>query len=42
VIVGSAFVRTLLDAATPEAGIDGVRALAAELRAGIARGATVS
>lgn len=42
VIVGSAFVRTLLDAPTPEAGINGVRVLASELRAGVARGAPVS
>jgi tryptophan synthase alpha chain len=42
VIVGSAFVRVLLDAPTPEAGIDGVRALASDLRAGVMRGATGS
>jgi tryptophan synthase alpha chain len=36
VIVGSAFVRALLDASTPEAGVDRVRALAAELRSGVA------
>lgn len=36
VIVGSAFVRALLDASTPEEGVDRVRALAAELRAGVA------
>ena len=42
VIVGSAFVRALLDAPTPEAGVTGVRALAADLRAGVARGARVS
>jgi tryptophan synthase alpha chain len=42
VIVGSAFVRILLDAPTQQTGIDGVRALAADLRAGVARGAPVS
>ncbi len=35
VIVGSAFVRALLDAESTEAGIEGVRALAAELRVGV-------
>jgi tryptophan synthase alpha chain len=35
VIVGSAFVRKLLDAATPDAGVAGVRALATELAAGV-------
>jgi tryptophan synthase alpha chain len=35
VIVGSAFVRRLLDAATPTLGVAGVRALAAELAAGV-------
>jgi len=38
VIVGSAFVRALLDAPTPAAGIDRVRALAVDLRSGVARG----
>ncbi|MGH3328286.1 MAG: tryptophan synthase subunit alpha [Streptomycetales bacterium] len=38
VIVGSAFVRRLLDAATPEAGAAGARALAGELAAGVRRG----
>jgi len=37
VIVGSAFVRCLLDAPTPEAGIEAVGALAAELAAGVRR-----
>ena len=37
VIVGSAFVRALQDAESAEAGVDSVRALAAELRAGIER-----
>jgi tryptophan synthase alpha chain len=37
VIVGSAFVRALQDADTPAAGVDNVRALAAELRAGVER-----
>ena len=37
VIVGSAFVRCLLDAETPAAGADAVRALAAELAAGVRR-----
>ena len=35
VIVGSAFVRRLLDAPTPAAGVDAVRALAEELAAGV-------
>jgi tryptophan synthase alpha chain len=38
VIVGSAFVRPLLQAATPAAGLDAVRAVAADLSAGV-RGA---
>ncbi len=38
VIVGSAFVRALLDAPTPADGIDRVRALAVDLRSGVARG----
>ena len=38
VIVGSAFVRPLVEAATPAAGLDAVRAVAAELSAGV-RGA---
>jgi tryptophan synthase alpha chain len=38
VIVGSAFVRPLLEAATPAAGLDAVRAVAADLSAGV-RGA---
>ncbi|WP_436773815.1 tryptophan synthase subunit alpha [Yinghuangia sp. YIM S09857] len=38
VIVGSAFVRALLDAPTPEAGIDAVRSLAAELAEGVRAG----
>lgn len=42
VIVGSAFVRALLDASTPEAGVDRVRVLASELRAGVGRRAPVS
>ncbi len=37
VIVGSAFVRALLDAATPEAGVAAVRALAVDLAAGVRR-----
>jgi tryptophan synthase alpha chain len=37
VIVGSAFVRCLLDAATPEAGIAAAGALAGELAAGVRR-----
>lgn len=37
VIVGSAIVRQLLDADTPQAGIDAVRELARELRAGVER-----
>ena len=37
VIVGSAFVRTLLDAESASDGVDRVRALAGELRAGIDR-----
>jgi tryptophan synthase alpha chain len=37
VIVGSAFVRALLDAPSPEAGIEAVAALAAELGAGCRR-----
>ncbi|MDH4160020.1 MAG: tryptophan synthase subunit alpha [Actinomycetota bacterium] len=39
VIVGSAFVRRLLDAPDPEAGVGAVRALAAELAAGVRRAA---
>ncbi len=35
VIVGSAFVRLLLDAATPAAGVAAVAALAAELAEGV-------
>ena len=42
VIVGSAFVRKLLDAATPEAGLAGVRELAEELAAGVRRTAVAS
>jgi tryptophan synthase alpha chain len=38
VIVGSAFVRALVDAATPEAGIEAVRALAGELAEGVRAG----
>lgn len=38
VIVGSAFVRALLDAPTPEAGVEAVRALAAELAEGVRAG----
>jgi tryptophan synthase alpha chain len=37
VIVGSAFVRPLLEAATPAAGLDAVRAVAADLSAGVHR-----
>lgn len=37
VIVGSAIVRRVLDAATPEDGVDAVRELARELRAGVER-----
>lgn len=37
VIVGSAFVRALLEAATPAEGVDNVRELARELRAGVER-----
>jgi tryptophan synthase alpha chain len=37
VIVGSAFVRRMLDAPSPEAGCDAVAALAAELAAGVRR-----
>lgn len=37
VIVGSAIVRPMLDAASPQAGIDAVRELARELRAGVER-----
>lgn len=37
VIVGSAFVRCLLDAPTEQAGVDAVRRLAAELAAGVRR-----
>lgn len=37
VIVGSAFVRVLLEAGSSSAGVAGVRALAAELRAGVER-----
>jgi len=37
VIVGSAFVRALLDAESLDAGVDAARALAADLRAGIDR-----
>lgn len=35
VIVGSAFVQRLLDAASPQEGLDGVRSLAADLAAGV-------
>lgn len=38
VIVGSAFVRALLDAPTPAEGIERVRALAVDLRSGVAGG----
>lgn len=38
VIVGSAFVRALLDAPTPAEGVDRVRALATDLRSGVAGG----
>ncbi|GAC1322212.1 MAG: tryptophan synthase subunit alpha [Mycobacteriales bacterium] len=38
VIVGSAFVRCLLDAVTPAAGVEAAAALAAELAAGVRRG----
>lgn len=38
VIVGSAFVRALLDAPSEDAGVERVRELAAELRAGVGRG----
>lgn len=38
VIVGSAFVRVLLDAATEEAGVTAVRALTADLAAGVRSG----
>ena len=37
VIVGSALVRCLTDAASPAAGVDAVRALSAELAAGVQR-----
>jgi tryptophan synthase alpha chain len=37
VIVGSAFVRTLLDAPSTEAGVERIRELAKELRAGVER-----
>jgi tryptophan synthase alpha chain len=37
VIVGSAFIRRLLDAPSPAAGLDAVRELAAELAAGVRR-----
>jgi tryptophan synthase alpha chain len=37
VIVGSAFVRALLDASTPGEGVERVRALARDLRSGVAR-----
>jgi tryptophan synthase alpha chain len=40
VIVGSAFVRVLLDAASPEQGVERVRTLAVDLRAGVGRRAT--
>ena len=40
VIVGSAFVRLLLDAADPAAGVAAVRGLAEELAAGVRRAAT--
>ncbi len=39
VIVGSAFVRRLLDARDPGKGVAAVRELAAELAAGVRRGA---
>ena len=38
VIVGSAFVRALLDAATPDDGLRAVEALAADLADGVRRG----
>jgi tryptophan synthase alpha chain len=38
VIVGSAFVRCLLDAPTPDAGAAAVGALAADLAAGVRQG----
>ncbi|NUU22055.1 MAG: tryptophan synthase subunit alpha [Streptomycetaceae bacterium] len=38
VIVGSAFVRALLEAPTPEAGVEAVRALAGELAEGVRAG----
>jgi tryptophan synthase alpha chain len=38
VIVGSAFVRAMLDAATPQDGVRAVEALAAELAEGVRRG----
>jgi tryptophan synthase alpha chain len=38
VIVGSAFVRRLIDAPTPAAGVDAVRQLAAELAVGVRSG----
>ena len=38
VIVGSAFVKRLLDASSPEAGVDAVRELAQELAAGVRAG----
>jgi tryptophan synthase alpha chain len=38
VIVGSALVRCLLDGATPQAGVDALRALTAELAAGVRAG----
>lgn len=38
VIVGSAFVRALLDAPTPEAGVESVAALARELATGVRQG----
>jgi tryptophan synthase alpha chain len=37
VIVGSALVRTLVDAATPEAGIERLRDVVADLAAGVRR-----
>ena len=38
VIVGSAFVRRLIDAPTPAAGVEAVHALAAELAVGVRSG----
>lgn len=41
VIVGTAFVQALADAPTPEAGVEAVRALAAELAEGVRAGSAV-